>query len=180
MSFEPFVTSRLRLRLLEPRDAAALSAYRSNPDVARLQSWSAPYSIPAALELIQSTRTRDLTDLGWTQIGVATLETDALIGDIGCNRVDAETLELGFTLSKDCQGQGIMREAIEALLTHAFETGVQRVTATTDVRNTASQGLLTRLGFTLEQVLKNSWLEDGAYVDEYLYALELAETASRA
>ena len=180
MSFEPFVTSRLRLRLLEPRDAARLSAYRSDPDVARYQSWTVPYPTSAALELIQTAQTRDLTDLGWTQIGVATLETDALIGDIGCNRVDAETLELGFTLSKDWQGQGIMREAIEALLTHAFETRAQRLTATTDIRNTASQGLLTRLGFHLEQVLKNSWFEDGAYVDEYLYALELAETASRA
>ena len=180
MTFQPIPTSRLRLRSLEPRDAPALSAYRSNPDVARLQSWSAPYSIPATLELIQSTRTRDITDLGWTQIGVATLESDALIGDIGCNRVDAGTLELGFTLSKDCQGQGIMREAIEALLTHAFETGVQRVTATTDVRNTASQGLLTRLGFTLERVLKDSWLEDGTYVDEHLYALALQKSTPRA
>ena len=180
MSFEPFVTSRLRLRLLEPRDAARLSAYRSDPNVARYQSWTVPYPTSAALELIESTRTRDLTDIGWTQLGVATFETDALIGDIGCNRVDAGTLELGFTLSKDCQGQGIMREAIEALLTHAFETGVQRVTATTDVRNTASQGLLTRLGFTLERVLKDSWLEDGTYVDEHLYALALQKSTPRA
>ena len=125
-------------------------------------------------------RTRDITDLGWTQIALANLETDALIGDIGFNRVDSSSAEIGFTLAATHQGQGLMREALEKLFEHAAQTGVRRVTATTDVRNLASQRLLTRLGFTLEQVLKDSWLEDGAYFDEYFYALELGETASRA
>ncbi len=130
--------------------------------------------------MIQSTQARDITDLGWTQIGIATLETNELIGDIGFNRVDSSNAEIGFTLASDWQGQGLMREALETLLQYAVQTGVRRVTATTDVRNAASQGLLTRLGFTLEQILKDSWLEDGAYFDEYLYALELVETAARA
>lgn len=180
MSFQPILTPRLRLRPLEPRDAVILSAYRSDPDVARYQSWTVPYSASDALELIQSARTRDLTDLGWTQIGVATLETDALIGDIGFNRVDSSSAEIGFTIKATQQRQGLMREATHKLLECAVQTGVQRIIATTDVRNTASQRLLTRLGFRLEQILKNSWLEDGEYFDEYLYALELAEIASRA
>ncbi len=180
MTFEPLVTSRLRLRPLEPRDAVLLSAYRSDPDVARYQSWTVPFSASAALELIQSMRTRDITDTGWTQIAVASLETDALIGDIGFNRTHSSSAEIGFTLAANAQGLGLMREAIGKLLEHAAQTGVQRVTATTDVRNTASQGLLTRLGFTLEQVLKDSWLEDGVYFDEYRYTLELGKTASRA
>ena len=180
MSFEPLVTSRLRLRLLEPRDAAALSAYRSDPDVARFQSWTIPFSTAAALELIQSMRNRDISDLGWTQIAVASLETDALLGDIGFNLIDSSTAEIGFTLAAAHQGLGIMREAVEALLNRAAQTGVRRVTATTDVRNTASQGLLTRLGFTLERILKDSWLEDGQSFDEHFYALALEETASRA
>lgn len=180
MTFKPLLTPRLRLRNLEPRDGAALSAYRSDPSVARYQSWSAPYSTSLALELIQSTQARDITDLGWTQIAVATFESDALIGDIGFNRLDSSSAEIGFTLAPNWQGLGVMREAIERLLTRAIETGIQRITATTDVRNAASLGLLTRLGFTLEQVLKDNWLEDGQYFDEYLYALELAQTTSRA
>ena len=173
MTFQPILTPRLRLRSLEPRDAVALSAYRSDPSVARFQSWSAPYPESAALELIDSTQTRDITDIGWTQIGVATFATDALIGDIGFNRIDSVTAEIGFTLAATHQGQGLMREAVETLLNYAIQTGVQRITATTDVRNAASQGLLTRLGFRLEQILRDSWLEDGEFFDEYLYAFEL-------
>ena len=180
MSFEPLVTLRLRLRLLEPRDAATLSAYRSDPDVARYQSWTTPFSPAAALELIQSMRTRDISDTGWTQIAVASFETDALLGDIGFNRINPSSAEIGFTIKTAAQGLGLMREALEALFKNAAAGGVQRITATTDVRNLASQRLLTRLGFTLEQVLKDSWLEDGAYFDEYLYAVELQKTASRA
>jgi RimJ/RimL family protein N-acetyltransferase len=171
------LTSRLRLRLLEPRDAERLSAYRSDPNVARYQSWTIPFSVAAALELIQSMQSRDITDLGWTQIALANLETDELIGDIGFNRVDSSNAEIGFTLASDWQARGIMREALETLLEHTAQTGIRRVTATTDVRNLASQRLLTRLGFTLEQILKDSWLEDSQYYDEYLYALKLVETA---
>ena len=55
MTFQPIPTSRLRLRSLEPRDAPALSAYRSNPDVARLQGsylWSAGLRIAGGTDEI--------------------------------------------------------------------------------------------------------------------------------
>lgn len=180
MIFQPILTPRLRLRLLEPRDAASLSAYRSDPNVARFQSWTAPYPISAALELIQSMQTRNITDTGWTQIAVAALETDVLLGDIGFNLTHPSSAEIGFTLSAAAQGLGLMREALEALFKDAAAGGVRRITATTDVRNTASQRLLTRLGFTLERVLKDSWLEGNQYFDEYFYALEMAQTKSGA
>ena len=174
MSLEPILTPRLRLRPLEPRDAPALSAYRSDPNVARYQSWKVPFSKADALELIQAMRTRDITDLGWTQIGITTLETDELIGDIGFNRVDSSTAEIGFTLAAAQQRQGLMREAVHALLESASATGVQRITATTDIRNTASQRLLTHLGFALERITKDTWLEHGEFFDECQYALEMA------
>jgi RimJ/RimL family protein N-acetyltransferase len=43
------VTKRLRLRPFQVDDLPAFVAYRSVPDVARYQSWEAPYS-PAAAE----------------------------------------------------------------------------------------------------------------------------------
>jgi RimJ/RimL family protein N-acetyltransferase len=171
MSFQPLFTTRLRLRLLEPADAPALSAYRSDPNVARYQSWHAPFSTEQALELIQEMQARDLNDQGWTQIGVADLETNGLLGDIGFRRFEHQA-ELGFTLATPHQGKGIMREALKGLLRFAFSTlSLHRVIANTDGRNTASQGLLTRLGFRLEGKLLESWHEDGAWFDEHLYAL---------
>jgi RimJ/RimL family protein N-acetyltransferase len=174
-------TARLRLRSLEPRDVPALSAYRSDLEVARFQSWTPPYTHAQALELIAEMQARDLNTPGWTQIAIADLETDALIGDIGWRRFEPLHAEIGFTLSSARHGQGFMREALEALLTHGFSSlGLHRVVAGTDVRNTASQSLLRRLGFRLEGVSRESWLEDGMWFDECQYALLERDWNSRA
>jgi RimJ/RimL family protein N-acetyltransferase len=169
---QPILTPRLRLRTLEPRDADTLTAYRNDPEVARFQSWSPPYPREAALELIAQMRTRSLTDEGWTQVAVADLESDVLLGDIGWRRFEPRHAEIGFTLATAHQGKGVMREALEALLSQGFSAlGVHRVIAGTDARNTASQALLTRLGFRLEGVSVESWLEAGRWFDEHQYAL---------
>lgn len=56
--------------------------------------------------------------------------------------------EIGFLLARDLHGQGLMREALEAVIAHLFAThALERITAETDPRNVASIGLLTRLGF---------------------------------
>jgi RimJ/RimL family protein N-acetyltransferase len=171
MPFQPLITPHLRLRPLEPRDAPTLSAYRSDAEVARFQGWSTPFSAEQAHRLIEEMQARDLNTEGWTQLGIADLETNLLLGDIGFRRFQRQA-ELGFTLAAAHQGKGIMREALETLLNFAFSSlKLHRVIANTDARNTASQGLLTRLGFRLEGVLKESWSEDGAWFDEHLYAL---------
>jgi RimJ/RimL family protein N-acetyltransferase len=172
MSFQPLLTTRLKLRLLEISDAAAVSMYRSDPAVARFQGWSAPFSTEQALRLIEEMQARDLGDEGWTQIGVADLETNLLLGDIGFKRFEPRHAELGFTLAAPHQGKGIMREALEMLLNFAFSRlDLHRVVANTDARNTASQGLLTRLGFRLEGVSVESWWEAEVWYDEHHYAL---------
>jgi RimJ/RimL family protein N-acetyltransferase len=51
-SFLPIATERLVLRRFTPADAAGLAAYRSEPAVARYQSWATPYSVSAAQRLI--------------------------------------------------------------------------------------------------------------------------------
>jgi RimJ/RimL family protein N-acetyltransferase len=173
-------TARIRLRHLEPRDAGSLAAYRSDPSVARFQSWTPPYTEFQALELIVEMQSRDLTEDGWTQVAIADLETDALLGDIGFRRFEPRHAEIGFTLARQQQGRGIMREALEALLNHAFtQLDVHRVIANTDARNLASQTLLTRLGFRLETVSVESWLEDGQWFDEHGYALLRHEWKAR-
>ena len=55
--FEPLETSRLVLRRPRTADAPALAARRSEPEVARLQSWQAPYPIEAATALVEAVAT---------------------------------------------------------------------------------------------------------------------------
>lgn len=58
------------------------------------------------------------------------------------------TPEIGFLLSRDHWGRGLMEEALRAIIPHLFAvTDVLQLTADVDPRNGASLRLLDRLGF---------------------------------
>ncbi len=63
--------------------------------------------------------------------------------------------EVGYSLARDFWGQGMAREAVSAVLAHGFNTlELYRLEARVDPRNTASAGLLKRLGFVHEGCLR--------------------------
>lgn len=67
-----------------------------------------------------------------------------VIGKAGMWRVP----EVGFLLHPDHWGKGYAREAMEAIIEHLFTWhDTEYLMAEADPRNTASLGLLTRLGF---------------------------------
>jgi RimJ/RimL family protein N-acetyltransferase len=66
----------------------------------------------------------------------------------------AHHLRLGFLLARSHQRRGLMREALTAVLAHAFaQPAVWRVDALCDVDNQASQALLQALGLACEGTL---------------------------
>ncbi len=67
---------------------------------------------------------------------------DDLIGTIGLDR------ELGYWLAQEAWGQGYATEAGQAVLDHHFTTTDADITKSSHfVKNTASQRVLTKLGF---------------------------------
>ena len=144
--FEAIITQRLILRAFEPRDAAAFAAYRSDPEVARYQSWEAPYSLEQAVQFVQDmSAVQPGTPGEWFQ-AAAELRGGELIGDCAFQilREDPRQAEIGVTLARAYQGQGYAREMITALLEHLFmERSLHRVRANIDPRN--------RIGCDLQQ-----------------------------
>ena len=78
-----------------------------------------------------------------------------LIGKCGLSRIETEVapeelrgaIQVGWTLRVDCWGRGHAREAAQAALARAFEEAdLAQVYAQTSERNTASWGLMKRLG----------------------------------
>ena len=75
-----------------------------------------------------------------------------LIGLCGLMHVTFEAfftpaIEIGWRLSAPWQGQGLAREAAETALRYAFDSlGLERVVSFTTPANTASWGLMERLG----------------------------------
>jgi RimJ/RimL family protein N-acetyltransferase len=159
---ELLATDRLSLRQLEPGDAPVISAYRSEPDVARYQSWSAPYPVEAADSLVREMQDRRPSNLGWTQIGIELRATGALIGDVAFERRNGREAAVGYSLAMAHWGHGYATEAVGALVTHGLDVlGHAVIVAEVLPANTASIGVLHRLGFARERRLPDG---DDRYV----------------
>ena len=153
---ELLATERLTLRRLERRDAAVISAYRSDPEVARYQSWQAPYPVQSAEALVHEMEGRRLDQSGWTQIGIELRATGQLVGDVAFENRDASEAAVGYSLAPAHWGHGYATEAVGAVVAHGLDAlGFDVIVAEVVPENTASIAVLTRLGFTREGPLPN-------------------------
>lgn len=142
-----------RIRRLRPGDLEEFQAYRAIPELGRYQGWS---SMPEdeSLKFLVEMRDAPLFSRGrWVQLGIADLESDLLVGDIGLHvSDDGMTGEIGFTLKPSAQGRGIASGAVKEALQLLFAaTNVTQVLGITDERNYSSIRLLERLGFKLRE-----------------------------
>ena len=167
------------LRRFRVADAETLAAYRSEPDVARYQSWTAPFPLERAREIVAQFEAADPESPGWFQWAIERTADKVHIGDVGValheNKMQAD---IGFTLAPAYQKRGYAAEAVRGMLDHLFRVrGLHKVSAEADARNIASARLLERVGFVREGLLrahtwiKNEWTDDliyGVLADEWL------------
>nr|WP_221379962.1 GNAT family protein [Actinoplanes polyasparticus] len=166
-------TERLVLRRFRPADAAVLAAYRSEPEVARYQSWDAPFPLLRAETAVANFIASDPDKPGWFQYAIERTADHVLVGDVAVHLHDnLKQAEIGFTLAKQHQKQGHAFEAVTAVLDRLFRVqGLHKVAGECDARNLASAGLLERLGFTLEGKLRQQTYIKGEWTDDLIYGL---------
>jgi [ribosomal protein S5]-alanine N-acetyltransferase len=80
---------------------------------------------------------------------------------------------LGYAIDAAHEGQGLMREALQAALDEVFSAriGLHRVQANVRPENERSLALLTRLGFEREGLAREYLFIDGGWRDHVLTAL---------
>jgi ribosomal-protein-alanine N-acetyltransferase len=101
-------------------------------------------------------------------------ETGEPIGTIGLHYYTKENrrAEMGYDMLKEHWGMGLMTEAVEAILCYGFEElGLNRIEATTDSENAASNRVLERTGFTLEGRLRERHIYKDKIHDELFFGL---------
>ena len=168
--------ARVTIRPLTPGDLAAFQAYRSDPDVARYQSWE-PMSDEEAKGFIEDVKTTTgLIPGRWIQLGVA--DETGLIGDLGLRlEADETEAEIGFTLAAAAQGRGLGSEAVRGALGLIFQTTpVDRVIGVTDAENTPSLRLMERMGF--EKVAEEETVFRGEPCVEFTYEMTRTRAAA--
>lgn len=106
------------------------------------------------------------------------VDEDRIAGVIGFHEIDWShgQVELGYWVSEDRQGRGLVTRAVQVLLRIAFEElGLNRVGIKTATENARSGAIPKRLGFRHEGVLREGERLYDRYVDLDSYALLASE-----
>jgi len=156
-------------------DQDAFQAYRTDPEVARYQSWDTPYSAAEAECFVTEMLASHPDTTGeWYQFAVALKDDDRLIGDVAL-RIDEDDpaeAEIGYSLASDAMGKGFASEAVTAILDYALlSRGKSHAIAWADTRNPRSLALLERLGFDKPDVPCRASMFKGAWSEETFHRM---------
>ncbi len=167
-------TVRLVLRGLSLEDAEFIFQEWSDPVVVFYMRDEDPLRYrEQAVEFVGRLQTpQEMPDLKWW--GIENRADGHLIGTCGYFKWDKQhhRAELGYDLWPDYWGQGLMPEALQALIRYGFEEmDLNRVEATTHIENQRSQRVLAKLGFDREGVLREYYCRDGIYSDQVQFSL---------
>ena len=166
---------RVLLRRFHLADLDEFVAYRSSAEVARFQTWDAPYPREEGERFIQEIMQQHPDTAGeWFQFAVALRPAGQLVGDCAArpHADDPRQCEIGFTIAPAYQGHGYATEATRLLVGYLFgRRAKHRITASCDARNTASAAVLERLGMRREGHLRESTWAKGEWTDDLLYGL---------
>jgi aminoglycoside 6'-N-acetyltransferase len=124
MKMSQMITERLHLRPFEPGDLAAFVAYRSDPEVARYQSWDSSFTLLDAERFLDSQRGLAFAEPGaWMQLAGVDRALGTLYGDCAVRVLTDQprTAEIGVTVAPGNQGRGIAGEAVRAVIGRLFE-----------------------------------------------------------
>lgn len=175
--FSPsLVTDRLDLVSMQPGHLDFVFEHFGTEEVHRYLVDEEPVrTIDDAKEIVAFYAREGLQRNRW----VLTLRDEGLpIGTLGFHAYEERDrkIEIGYDLSPDWWGKGLMSEAVAAALAHAFEDlGVHRVEAFVHIDNHRSNALLERHGFTREGTIRAKHYAAGTWHDHHIYGLLAAD-----
>lgn len=142
-------TKRLTLRPFNGNDLLDLHEYASVEGVGELAGWTHHQSMNESYEVLQMFMENDT---------FAIVFNDKVIGSIEYfnENIEEKSAELGFVLSKAFWGQGLMVEAVNALIDYGFNTlKLARLYCGYFPHNNQSKRVQEKCGFTyLNQIHK--------------------------
>jgi ribosomal-protein-serine acetyltransferase len=161
------------LRLLEENDADEL--YRlveaNRAYLAPWLPWAAEQTREETAEFIRMTRRQQATNDGFQ--AALSLEGE-IVGVAGFHSVNwaHRSTSIGYWLSEEHQGRGLMTRAVQALVDHAFgEWDLHRVEIRAAMQNRRSRAIPERLGFREEGVVREAERVGERYHDLAVYGL---------
>lgn len=162
---------KIKLRPWTTNDIEVLARFANNKNIAKnlTDKFPSPYTVEDARSFIESFN----TDF---PVKVMAIEVNnEAVGSIGIfpqTDIACKNAELGYLLSEEYWGKGIMPEAIKQIVEYGFKTfDITRIFARPFGPNIASQRVLEKAGFMLEARFEKTFYKNGEYLDELIYAI---------
>ncbi len=166
-------TERLILRPMRMRDAQDLFAYARDPQVSRHVLWDTHASIADSRQFLRGA-IRQYRKGQPGSFAITLKDSGRMIGTVGFMwiNLDYHSAEVGYSLSRDYWNQGIMTEALRAVVAFGFDTlRLNRIEAQHETDNPASGRVMAHVGMQFEGVLRQRLKNKGRFVDVALYAI---------
>jgi RimJ/RimL family protein N-acetyltransferase len=162
----------ITLRELRISDAASLLSLLTTEEVTRFIS-PPPTTIEGFARFIQWAQ-REREAGRYVCFAVVPEGYDTAVGLFQVRQLDPSfgTAEWGFALGSAFWGSGLFVSGAELVLDFAFDVvGVHRLEARSAVQNGRGNGALRKIGAVQEGILRKSFLRDGEYLDQALWAI---------
>ena len=162
-------TSRLILKGINESYTEDILKIRGNPEVNKFVKRVSPKTNYDALQFILTIkqRTQNNQTVYW---GISLKDQPNLIGTICLWNFseDRKTAEVGYELLPEYHRQGIMSEALNAVVEYGFnELDLQEIVAITNTFNENSKGLLLKHHFILQE-----GKQDEGFPDNIIFSLK--------
>lgn len=165
------ITPRLILDQWKKKDAADFYEYARNPNVGPHAGWKPHESVRESKRIIKNVF---LPNRVWA---IRDKETGKVIGSIGFEedkfRPGIKSRELGYSLSEEYWGKGIMTEAAKAVIEYGFVSmKLDMISICTGPENKRSQSVIRKCGFVYEGTLRKAYkIYDGSLRDVLCHSL---------
>ncbi|MGL4735994.1 MAG: GNAT family N-acetyltransferase [Cellulosilyticaceae bacterium] len=164
-------TQRCLLREWQLEDLEDVYAYSKNPNVGPNAGWKPHESREETKEIIERFQKQDDT---WAIVEKA---TGKVIGSVGLHRDEKRDTPrvrmIGYALSQDYWGQGIMVEVVRRVIAYGFdEMQLKLISSGHGAFNVRSKRVLEKCGFKFEGIIRCGYVNyDGGIFDEFSYSI---------
>lgn len=176
LNFDPFPileTERLVLRRTVLDDAKDYFVLRSSPEAMKHICKPLHTSIEDTKAMIY--RINEMISfndgISWA---VCFKTNNIMIGTVSFHRIEKEhyRAEIGYMLHPDFWRQGIVSEAVEAIINYGFNTlNFHSIEAHIDPTNIGSEKVLQKFNFEKEAYFKENYFYNGQFLDTAVFSL---------
>ncbi len=176
MTSDTLFGERVTLTLPRETDVDRVASLCEDPAVQRWTTVPSPYTREDAEHFIL-----DVVPAGWATGTTLTWairlgRDDHLNGMIGLHDIAGASAEIGYWLSPEARGQGIMAESVQLVCDYGFAPGdaglgLQRITWQAFVGNIPSAKVAQNSGFTFEGMRRLGAVQRGRRLDDWSASL---------